>query len=101
MPTYEYKCRKCGDQFEAFQSISAAPLKRCPKCKGTVARMLTTGAGIIFKGSGFYQTDYKKSSHSSNSAEKTDSKKPEPAKADAGKADGAKTESKKTEKSGK
>ena len=59
MPTYEYKCRKCGDQFEAFQSISAPPLKRCPKCKGAVARVLTTGAGIIFKGSGFYTTDYR------------------------------------------
>ena len=61
MPTYEYECRKCGHQFEKFQSITAAPVKTCPKCRGKVARMLTTGAGIIFKGSGFYQTDYKKS----------------------------------------
>jgi len=59
MPTYEYKCRKCGHQFEAFQSIKAAPLKRCPKCRGQVRRLLGTGAGVIFKGSGFYATDYR------------------------------------------
>ena len=61
MPTYAYECRKCGHQFEKFQPITAEPVKTCPKCRGKVARMLTTGAGIIFKGSGFYQTDYKKS----------------------------------------
>lgn len=85
MPTYVYKCRKCGHQFDAFQSIMAPPLKRCPKCRGAVARMLTTGSGIIFKGSGFYQTDYKKSALSS--PEKSEAQKPA----------GAKTESSKTE----
>ena len=59
MPTYEYECGKCGYQFERFQSITAAPVKTCPKCRGRVHRMLTTGSGIIFKGSGFYETDYK------------------------------------------
>ncbi len=59
MPTYEYECRKCGFQFERFQSITAEPVKTCPKCRGRVHRMLTTGSGIIFKGSGFYETDYK------------------------------------------
>ena len=59
MPTYEYECRKCGYQFDRFQSITAAPLKTCPKCHGRVHRMRTTGSGIIFKGSGFYETDYK------------------------------------------
>jgi putative FmdB family regulatory protein len=82
MPTYEYQCRKCGHQFEKFQSISANPLKSCPKCKGRVARMLTTGSGIIFKGSGFYQTDYKKSSHAPHTSEKSEGKKPESAKPD-------------------
>ena len=101
MPTYEYQCRKCGHQFEAFQSISAPPLKRCPECKGVVARMLTTGAGIIFKGSGFYQTDYKKSSHATTSAEKSSSKKTEGAAADAGKSDASKKETSKPEKPAK
>lgn len=59
MPTYEYECRKCGNCFEAFQSIVDEPLKRCPKCKGKVQRCIGAGAGVIFKGSGFYQTDYR------------------------------------------
>ena len=101
MPTYEYQCRKCGHQFEAFQSISAPPLKRCPECKGVVARMLTTGAGIIFKGSGFYQTDYKKSSHATTSTEKTNSKKNEGGASDAGKSDAPKKEASKPEKTAK
>lgn len=88
MPTYVYKCRKCGHQFDAFQSILALPLKRCPKCKGAVARMLTTGSGIIFKGSGFYQTDYKKSASppsEKSAAKKTDGAKTESSKTDSGK----------------
>ncbi len=101
MPTYEYLCRKCGDQFEAFQSISAPPLKRCPKCKGAVARVLTTGSGIIFKGSGFYQTDYKKSSHASTATDSGDSKKSEVAKPDSGKPDSVKKDSGKSEKTAK
>ncbi len=59
MPTYEYECRKCGHHFERFQSISAPPVKRCPECKGAVKRLLGTGAGLLFKGSGFYITDYR------------------------------------------
>ena len=77
MPTYEYQCRKCGHQFEKFQPITAGPLKSCPKCRGRVARLLTTGSGIIFKGSGFYQTDYKKSAQASHAADKGGEKKPE------------------------
>ncbi len=62
MPTYEYQCEKCGTVFEAFQSMSDPPLKRCqnPKCKGKVKRLVSAGSGLIFKGSGFYITDYKK-----------------------------------------
>ncbi len=82
MPTYEYECRKCGHQFEKYQSILAEPLKTCPKCKGKVARVVSGGAGIIFKGSGFYQTDYKKTSHASHAAEKGSDKKAEGPKAD-------------------
>ena len=64
MPTYEYKCSACGHAFEQFQSITAAPLRRCPECgKAKVKRLLGTGAGIIFKGSGFYITDYRDASY--------------------------------------
>jgi len=60
MPTYEYKCSACGHTFEQFQSITADPIKKCPKCgKSKVKRLLGTGAGLIFKGSGFYITDYR------------------------------------------
>jgi len=60
MPTYEYVCTACGHEFEAFQRISAEPLTTCPACGGRVQRKISGGAGLIFKGSGFYQTDYKK-----------------------------------------
>ncbi len=63
MPTYEYECTKCAHQFEKFQSMKDEPLKRCPKCRCKVRRLLGTGAGIIFKGSGFYQTDYRSSDY--------------------------------------
>jgi len=67
MPTYEYVCEKCGHQFEAFQSISAQPLRLCPaqQCprkkwgRGRVKRQIGAGAGLLFKGSGFYITDYR------------------------------------------
>ena len=62
MPTYEYKCTNCGHTFEAFQSMTEKPLSRCPKCKGAIRRVINGGIGVIFKGSGFYTTDYKKSS---------------------------------------
>lgn len=62
MPTYEYICPKCGYEFEQFQSMSAALLKKCPRCKKTgLKRLIGGGAGLIFKGTGFYITDYKKS----------------------------------------
>ena len=60
MPTYEYECLKCGNTFELFQNISEEPVKKCPECKGKVKRLIGAGAGILFKGSGFYITDYKK-----------------------------------------
>jgi putative FmdB family regulatory protein len=61
MPTYEYECTssECRHRFEAFQSIKAKPLRKCPTCGNTVKRLIGTGAGIIFKGSGFYITDYR------------------------------------------
>lgn len=59
MPTYEYQCKKCSHKFEAFQQITEKPLKTCPVCQGPLQRLIGTGAGIIFKGSGFYATDYR------------------------------------------
>lgn len=89
MPTYEYECQRCGHHFELFQSMTEEPRKRCPECRGKVKRLLGTGAGILFKGSGFYATDYRSNSYeqghtaeknqkaavkSSNKAEKKDNK---------------------------
>ncbi len=65
MPNYDYECEKCGKRFEIFQSMNDAKLTACPQsdCDGTVKRLLGTGGGIIFKGAGFYQTDYRSSSY--------------------------------------
>jgi len=62
MPTYDYECKKCG-RFEVYQAITDEKFKRCPTCKGPVKRLMGSGAGIIFKGSGFYQTDYRSASY--------------------------------------
>ena len=63
MPTYEYECEKCKHKFEVFQSMTEPPRKRCPKCRGKVRRLVGGGAGIVFKGTGFYQTDYRSTSY--------------------------------------
>jgi putative FmdB family regulatory protein len=64
VPTYEYECDNCGCEFEKFQTITAKPLRTCPQCgQKTLKRLIGTGAGIIFKGSGFYQTDYRSESY--------------------------------------
>jgi len=64
MPTYDYECKACHHRWETFQSIKAEPEKKCPKCgKRQAQRMIGAGAGIIFKGSGFYQTDYRSSAY--------------------------------------
>jgi putative FmdB family regulatory protein len=71
MPTYEYKCEACGHRFEKFQSITAAPIRKCPACnKSKVKRLIGMGAGLLFKGSGFYITDYRPDSY--NKAAKAD-----------------------------
>ncbi|KAF0151274.1 MAG: hypothetical protein FD143_2079 [Ignavibacteria bacterium] len=64
MPTYEYKCLDCGETFEHFQRITAEPLTTCLSCSGQVKRLIGAGSSPIFKGSGFYQTDYKNNSKS-------------------------------------
>ena len=68
MPTYDYQCQTCGHQFEVFQSMKDAKLEDCPleACEGKVKRLLGRGAGLIFKGSGFYQTDYRSSSYAAS-----------------------------------
>jgi putative FmdB family regulatory protein len=93
MPTYEYACQKCGHQFEQFQSMRDEPLKKCPKCrKAGLKRLVGGGAGLIFKGTGFYITDYKnKGSGKKEGGEgKSDSAKPADSKPAAAKPDPAK-----------
>jgi len=63
MPTYVYRCRKCKHRFELFHSISDESVKRCPRCKSKAERIPAAGAGILFKGSGFYITDYRSKSY--------------------------------------
>jgi len=60
MPTYEYKCPNCGTRFERFQKITEPPTLPCPKCGTTAQRLISGGHGLVFKGSGFYVTDYKR-----------------------------------------
>jgi putative FmdB family regulatory protein len=83
MPTYEYVCTKCGKELEAFQSMKDAPLTKCPSCKKAgLKRRVGGGSGLIFKGSGFYITDYKKKSgekKDSAAPAKTPDSKPAPA----------------------
>jgi putative FmdB family regulatory protein len=89
MPTYDYECTACGYNFEVFQKISDTPLTECPQCKKRVKRLIGGGTGIIFKGSGFYTTDYKKSSINTSTAggngkEKTTKTTPEKKKQETG-----------------
>jgi len=81
MPTYDYRCTACGHRSERFESINDDALKACGKCgKKKAKRMLGTGAGLIFKGAGFYTTDYKKSSGGDSGGEKSGEKSKEPEK---------------------
>ncbi|MGE4285737.1 MAG: FmdB family zinc ribbon protein [Phycisphaerae bacterium] len=69
MPTYDYKCQACGIEFEKFQQMSAPVLKKCPECgKMKLKRLIGTGSGAIFKGAGFYETDYRSESYKADSA---------------------------------
>ena len=74
MPTYDYVCDGCEHAFEHFQSMSSNVLRTCPQCKKRkLRRLIGSGAGVIFKGSGFYETDYKKKSSASTSSQSKDS----------------------------
>ena len=76
MPTYEYICENCACKFEQFQPIKAKPIRKCPKCgKRELKRLIGSGSGVIFKGSGFYQTDYRSESYKKGEkSEKTKAK---------------------------
>jgi putative FmdB family regulatory protein len=63
MPTYDYRCRKCGHRFELFHGITDETRRRCPRCRGRAERVPAGGAGLLFKGSGFYITDYRSASY--------------------------------------
>ncbi len=84
MPTYEYACSECGHQFDQFQSIKSDALKVCPKCgRRSLKRLIGTGGGVIFKGSGFYQTDYRSDAY--KRAAEAETKSAEPAKSEVSK----------------
>lgn len=73
MPTYEYECANCKKTFEIFQKITDKALEKCPKCHKKISRLIGGGSGIIFKGSGFYATDYRKSATKNSSKQKPSS----------------------------
>lgn len=97
MPTYEYQCDACEHAFEEFQSFSEAPLKKCPECgKPKLRRLFGTGAAVLFKGSGFYQTDYRSESYKSAAKADQESSKPADKPAATGTADKSATPSSST-----
>ena len=71
MPTYEYECEKCHHQFEKFQNITDEPVKVCPVCGGKVRKLISGGGGFLFKGNGFYITDYRSESYKKRQKEET------------------------------
>jgi len=95
MPTYDYVCDGCGNEFEAFESIVSQPQTDCPKCSAPkLRRKIGPGAAILFKGSGFYKTDYRSDSY--KSAAKAEKSASEPPKSDAPKGDAPKSDSSKS-----
>jgi len=103
MPTYEYVCEKCDHEFELFQSITADALETCPReaCNGGVRRLIGTGAGIIFKGSGFYETDYRSESYKAGAKKESESKKNSDSSSKSDKKNKSNSKSKKNKSSGK
>ena len=92
MPTYDYECDACGHEFELFQPITATPQRECPEChQRKLRRLFGTGAAVVFKGSGFYQTDYRSESYRKGAAK---------AKKSTSDASGDKSKSKKSDKPG-
>ena len=75
MPTYQYQCTECSYEFEEFQMISDNPIETCPECGGKVKRLISGGAGLLFKGSGFYITDYRSSKYQAEAKKESSDKK--------------------------
>lgn len=99
MPTYDYVCQNCEHAFEEFQSITAKMLRKCPECgEAKLKRLIGTGAGVIFKGGGFYETDYRSDSYQKGAKAEKDAASGKSNKTDKGKAD--KSETKSTPKDG-
>ena len=94
MPTYVYECERCGHRFEVLQQITDPPRSRCPECRGKVRKVITSGGGLIFKGSGFYITDYKRKESPPPPVESEAGGKDAPAPAEGGKKEKAPPESK-------
>ncbi len=78
MPTYDYRCTKCGHRFERFHSITDDSPKRCPKCRSKSVRVPSGGAGLLFRGSGFYVTDYRSKSYQEKAKQEKSSGAPAP-----------------------
>ncbi len=76
MPTYEYRCNECEHEFEEFQSIKADPLDTCPACEGSVKRLISAGGAILFKGDGFYITDYRSDDYKKAAKKEAEAAKP-------------------------
>lgn len=91
MPTYEYRCTECGAEFERVQKMNDAHISECPECQGEVRRLISKGGGILFKGTGFYATDYRSGGPSS------ESKKSESSSSESEKSESSSSESKKSE----
>ncbi|HVJ87713.1 MAG TPA: zinc ribbon domain-containing protein [Caulifigura sp.] len=101
MPTYDYRCKKCGHTWEIFQSIKAEPIKKCPECKKNQAeRVIGPGAAILFKGSGFYLTDYRSESYKKAAAADKPSSSSDSGSKSGGESKPAKSESKSSSKKG-
>jgi putative FmdB family regulatory protein len=100
MPTYDYECDACGHEFELFQSITEKVKRKCPECKKLkLRRLFGTGAAVMFKGSGFYETDYRSDSYKKDAAADKKSREKSSSKSDSKSSDGKK--SSKTDSSSK
>jgi len=100
MPTYDYRCKACGHEFEEFQSITAPVLKKCPSCaKAKLERLIGIGSAVMFKGGGFYETDYRSESYKNAAKADADASKPKSESSDSGAKADSKPETKSESKS--